>query len=335
MSIASEILALLADRNGIRTALINKGVSAAANHGYDDFADDIASIPTGGTYQSKSVRYTTNGSRTIRPDSGYDALSSVNVDVDVSGGEITLQSKSVTPTKNGMTVVPDSGYDGLSQVTVEGDSDLVPGNIKKDVTVFGVTGTFEGSGGGHSVEIDVSSGGLISAECGGVIATHQLSNSDDADFIAGNIKKDVNIFGITGTYEGSGGGENGLEYDEETNTAGGITAIITTTSVGMGMEHTTTQDSHGGTVEEFSGLENGKQAGSLIVSQLSTVIDRVVAEFGSDTVTGLISNHYGYFNIPYPYQGLVTIKGYAGPQLITSGTVTITGISKYECPLIL
>ena len=34
--------------------------------------------------------------------------------------------------------------DGLSQVTVNGDADLVAGNIKKDVEIFGVTGTYEG-----------------------------------------------------------------------------------------------------------------------------------------------------------------------------------------------
>lgn len=31
----------------------------------------------------------------------------------------------------------------------------------------------------------------------------------DADLVAGNIKKDVNILGVTGTYEGSGGGDGG------------------------------------------------------------------------------------------------------------------------------
>ena len=30
------------------------------------------------------------------------------------------------------------------KVTVNGDSDLVAGNIKKDVNIFGVTGTFDG-----------------------------------------------------------------------------------------------------------------------------------------------------------------------------------------------
>ena len=50
MSIASEITALTTDRNNIRTALVNKGVTAASNHGFDDFASDIASISSGGTY---------------------------------------------------------------------------------------------------------------------------------------------------------------------------------------------------------------------------------------------------------------------------------------------
>ena len=59
----------------------------------------------------------------------------------------TEQSKTVTPTAAGLTVTPDSGK-VLSSVVVNGDADLVPGNIKKDVDIFGVTGTYEGSGGG-------------------------------------------------------------------------------------------------------------------------------------------------------------------------------------------
>lgn len=57
-----------------------------------------------------------------------------------------LQDKTVTPTGKTFTVNYDSGFDGLRSVTIAGDSDLVPENIAEGVTIYGVTGTFEGGG---------------------------------------------------------------------------------------------------------------------------------------------------------------------------------------------
>lgn len=72
-----------------------------------------------------------------------------------------LQSKSVTPTTSQQTVSPDSGYAGLSAVTVGAvtsaiDSNIQQGNIKKGVTILGVTGNYEGEGGGDVIQTNLS-----------------------------------------------------------------------------------------------------------------------------------------------------------------------------------
>ena len=100
---------------------------------------------------------------TYYPDEGYDGIYKISVagDPDLSPENIvygkqifdvvgshkcptfTTQEKTVTPSANSQTVQPDSGYDGLSQVTVSGDTNLIAGNIKKGVSIFGVIGAYE------------------------------------------------------------------------------------------------------------------------------------------------------------------------------------------------
>lgn len=61
----------------------------------------------------------------------------------------TYQQKSLTPdfSNGNVDVSADTGYDALSEVTIQKDSNLTAENIKKDVTVHGITGSYEGGGG--------------------------------------------------------------------------------------------------------------------------------------------------------------------------------------------
>lgn len=111
MSISTELSRIQTDRNTIRTKLVNLGlVQSTAN--LDDCAAAVekienrgaitASVQEGDTYTIPAGFH--NGSGTVSGVAG--------------GGNYSLQSKTVTPTKAQQPVTPDSGYYGLSDVVV-------------------------------------------------------------------------------------------------------------------------------------------------------------------------------------------------------------------------
>ena len=81
---------------------------------------------------------------TKEPESRMEALL-IELKAKIEGGGGDYQAKSVMPdfSDGDVVVTPDSGYDALSSVTVEKDTDLIASNIKKDVEIFGVTGSYE------------------------------------------------------------------------------------------------------------------------------------------------------------------------------------------------
>lgn len=163
----------------------------------------------------------------------------VEISLDVDTGLITATDGITTDSyqlgaRQGGTFVPTTSDQDvvsahrwtLSKVTVAGDPDLVAGNIKKDVQIFGVTGSYEAPE-PDPVSISVDGSGLITAtdglstetlqlstEAGAVItpgtsqktaiaaqkfSTGAISVAGDPDLVASNIKKDVEIFGVTGS----------------------------------------------------------------------------------------------------------------------------------------
>jgi len=111
MSIAAEISRIQTDRNTIRAKLVELGMAtntanldalAAAIEGLVNRGAVSATVQEGDTYTIPAGYH--NGSGTVSGVTG--------------GGNYTLQSKTVTPTKKQQNITPDSGYYGLSDVTV-------------------------------------------------------------------------------------------------------------------------------------------------------------------------------------------------------------------------
>lgn len=161
------------DFSNIYNAIVEKGQNPDVND-RDTFAPAILAINGSSTpvLQNITIR-ATQDAQYISADDGYDGLGTVTIegvdntiDSDIkaeniknginilgitgtysgSGSTPNYQQKTVTPSASEQVISADSEYDALSQVIVNGSSNLLPENIKKDIEIFGVTGTAEVGG---------------------------------------------------------------------------------------------------------------------------------------------------------------------------------------------
>lgn len=140
--------------------------------------DNIEVAVTPPTAETRNV--TPSGSQqVITPSTGYDYLSSVTV------AAVQAESRTVTPSGSQQVITPGTGYNYLSRVTVS----AIPTETK-------------------SAELSMASGNQTVSATSGRYMTAVTINKP-ATLLAANIKKGVNIGGVTGTYEGSGGGGGG------------------------------------------------------------------------------------------------------------------------------
>ena len=112
MTIASAIQAKQQQVADSYTAVSNKGGTLPATQNLTNLATTISTIPT--------------------------------------GSSPVITSLNVTPTTSAQTINAPSGTDGYSPVKVAAvtasiDSNITAENIKKDVQILGVTGTYEGN----------------------------------------------------------------------------------------------------------------------------------------------------------------------------------------------
>ena len=189
------------------------------------------------TLQSKSIS-PSESSQTVTPDSGYDGLSQVTVsaisNTYVGSGITKKAAATYTPTTSDQTIASGQYLNGAQ--TIKGDSNLTASNIKSGVSIFGVSGSYTASSSGTDTSdatataSDILSGrtayvkgnkitGTITSQAAQTITPgtsdktiasgKYLSGTQtikgDANLVAANIKSGVSIFGVAGSYTGSGG----------------------------------------------------------------------------------------------------------------------------------
>lgn len=134
--------------------------------------------------------------------------------------EPKLQSKTVTPTTSLQTVNPDSGYDGLSKVTVNAMPTATQATPSISISSAGLITAKSTQGAGYvasgtksaTKQLTTQSAKTVTpttsnqtAVASGRYTTGAITVKGDANLKAENIKSGVSIFGVTGSYAGSGG----------------------------------------------------------------------------------------------------------------------------------
>ena len=400
MSISSEISRISGNVSDSLAAVAAKGVTVPSGSTSDNLADLIAQIAGTPNLQAKTNISPTTSSQTIRPDTGYDGLSSVQINAMPSGSvtapaSITGSSATVSTGTNTLTltktvsVTPSvttagyvsSGTAGNSSVSLtasvntrsssdlsaSGDTVTAPagyyasqatksvaaGSATAPATITGTSATVStgtntltlsktisvtptvsagyvssGTAGNSSVSLtasvntrsssDLTASTLTVTAPAGYYANAATKTLSDENLSAGNIKKDVVIFGVTGSYEGGGGGTETIIIPEQTITvSSNYTSIQFLEPLVVG--------------EEYKWTVNGTTSTSTCVSQWGGIY--LTASAPSGPVYFDYSPNNMYFDVNNSSQyGTYTIKvvqesgGGGGGSTLIEKSITANGV---------
>lgn len=142
---------ILIKSNGKNPTLQEKTVSAGtvkklvtADDGYDGLSKVTVSAISSATQATPSISVSSSGliTASATQSEGY-----VSSGTKSATKQLTTQSGGTITPSTGSQLAVSSGRYTLGSIYVSGDSNLVADNIKNGVSIFGVTGSYEGGGG--------------------------------------------------------------------------------------------------------------------------------------------------------------------------------------------
>jgi hypothetical protein len=140
----------------IKQAIINKGVAVDDTVPFRSYANKISSIKTDPKLQSKSTSITSNGTTTVKPDSGYEGLSSVAIITNIY-------------TDVNHSYMSNLGATGTKQWTI-------PANVKKAVITFVLSHYNSGPSGGSGLPTCTATKGKLTLGYSGYDVHETITN---------------------------------------------------------------------------------------------------------------------------------------------------------------
>lgn len=148
VAITKSLLDNLADH-------INTKAGTTGPKTIEQMQNTVDGIDTAEPMQEKAVEITENGTTEVTPDTEYGGLSRVQINVDVPATPQTpTEDKTVDldMADGNQVVIPSAGY-AMSKLTINKPDTMLPENIKKDVNIGGVVGSYEGGGTGEQAQL--------------------------------------------------------------------------------------------------------------------------------------------------------------------------------------
>lgn len=205
--------------------------------------------------------------------------------------------------------------DGTSLIDISSDT-VTAGSMLSGVTAHDKSGASVTGNIASKSSSDLTASTLTVTAPAGYYASSASKTLSDENLVAGNIKKNVEIFGVTGTYEGGGGGTETIIIPEQTVTASSAyTQLQYDQLFVLG--------------EEYEVTVNGTTKTITAEEMYGSVALRFVNQSQTNYIWFEISGNNVYLDLPSALYGTYTVKVVqksGGGSTLIEKTITANGV---------